>query len=357
MIMDNTFLIIGLGILVLFVFGYGELRKINIPGMRSAALVVPDNYPTLEAAYAAASEGQVITLRPGKYTLKEGLILDKNIIIRGETGKPEDVVVECRHSHVFTIRSGNPTLQCISIRNDGNVRADGVEYFAVLIEGGSPKLFRCDIVSEHSIGICVLGEETSTTSVLERCTVHSCGSVGILFTYFAQGTVRDCDIYENTGGGVLVGKGGNPTVRGCRIHDGKNAGIAVIENGLGQFTDCDIYENTKSGVYVEKGGDPTVQGCKIHDGKDAGIGVFENGLGQFTDCDIYGNRFMGVYVESGGNPTVRGCKIHDGKDGGIGVFENGKGTFIGNTLSNNLDNWLIFPNAEIVVREGNTPNQ
>ena len=60
----------------------------NFGGARALALIVPDNYPTIQTAIDAASPGDTIVVRSGTYF--ENLTLNKSIILTAEFYDPND---------------------------------------------------------------------------------------------------------------------------------------------------------------------------------------------------------------------------------------------------------------------------
>lgn len=294
----------------------------------AALVVVPDDLPTVEVAYARVKAGGSIALKQGKYALSRTLEIDKTVTFRGDAQAPEEVVIVCPHSDAFHITGGSPSFENLTV------------------SGGA----------KEGVGFFIEGKDAAPT--LEKCVIKDCGGAGVVVMDEARGTFRDCDIYGNLSG-IEVVTSGNPTVTRCRIHDCQYIGVFVDE-ARGEFRDCDIYADRLGEIRIERCGDPTFIGCKIHDGKHSGVNVFLSGRGTFQDCEIYGNGHSGITVWATGNPTVTGCRIHDGKGAGIRIFVKGMGTFNNNTLSENyvdgkLSNWIIEGDAEMVKGTGNTP--
>ncbi len=292
----------------------------------SAPLVVPDDFPTVEAAYARVKDGGRIVLKPGKYAFSRTLEIDKTVTFRGDGKAPEEVVIVCPDSDAFHITGGSPSFENLTVSGGAK---DGVGFF-------------------------IEGKDADPT--LEKCVIKDCGGAGVVVMDEARGTFRDCDIYGNHSG-IDVASSGNPTVTRCRIHDCQYIGVFVDE-ARGEFRDCDIYAGLGE-ICIDRRGDPTFIGCKIHDAKHSGVNVVSGGRGTFQNCEIYGNGHSGITVWATGNPTVTGCRIHDGKGAGIRIFVKGMGTFNKNTLSENyvdgkLSNWIIEGDA-MVKGAGNKP--
>lgn len=317
----------------------------------SKNIVVPGTFLTLNEACEKAPDGAVVTIKPGKYTLEETIKLSRNITLRGETGRAEDVIIDCRLFDTFEISCGSPSFQSITVSSRGK---DGCGFY---ITGGTPQIFRCIITSRKGAGISMGGKGTNPE--LEKCIIKDCEGPGVYVNEEGLGEFRDCDIYGNEYPGIQVQELGNPTVIRCKIHDGKQNGVLICQEGLGEFRDCEIYGNAHPGIYVESSGDPTVIRCKIHDGKQNGVSVCQEGLGEFHDCEIYRNTWPGIFVKELGNPTVAGCIIY-GNGNGVRILNKGQGTFNNNTLSENywndgLVNWCIEDSAGLVRGSGNSP--
>ena len=75
-----------------------------------AKIYVPDMYPTLEEACEKAPDNAVITIKTGKYTLEKTIEISRDLTLCSETGRAEDVLIDCPHSEVFKITGGSPSL-------------------------------------------------------------------------------------------------------------------------------------------------------------------------------------------------------------------------------------------------------
>ncbi|MBQ2621194.1 MAG: right-handed parallel beta-helix repeat-containing protein [Thermoguttaceae bacterium] len=282
-------------------------------------ITVPKDCATIEEAYAKVKDGGIITIEPGHYQLSETLVVNRSVTFRGNGRQAEDVAIDCSKGHTIQISRGDPFFQNLTV-------SCGIEKgYALCVIGGSPKLFRCIIISRKYNGMYVVGENANPK--VESCIVKDCGGIGVEVEKYGHGEFTDCEIFRNEIAGITVALSGNPTFTSCKIHDVKKHGVGVINKGLGIFRDCDIYSNASTGFIVSTLGNPTVNACKIHDGKDTGVFVFDNGLGNFNDCEIFKNTKSGITVESSGNPTFTECRIYDEKRNGVLVLKNGLGNF------------------------------
>jgi nitrous oxidase accessory protein NosD len=74
----------------------GSVAHAQVVAPVAAPIVVPEitveeGEDTLHDAVEAANPGDVLVLEPGLYVLTHTVVIDKDLTIRGETGKPEDV--------------------------------------------------------------------------------------------------------------------------------------------------------------------------------------------------------------------------------------------------------------------------
>ncbi|MBR0192340.1 MAG: right-handed parallel beta-helix repeat-containing protein [Thermoguttaceae bacterium] len=308
---------------------------------------VPDDFPTIEAAYANVQTGGTITIKPGKYELSDTIDVNRTVTFLGDSEDMDDVVIDCPEADAFHITGGNPSFKNLSVSSK---KEEGEAFY---VFRGAPQFIHCTITSRMGNGMIVLGEDCNP--YLESCVIKNCGKQGLEFSTSARGTVQNCEFYGNIGAGIWVMSSSDPTFIGCKIHDGKEVGLVVGYGSFGEFKDCQIYGNASGGINVmDSGTNPTFIECKIHDNESYGVFIVDNALGEFKDCEIYKNTGTGIDVMTG-NPTVTGCKIYDGKEAGVRVFDRGKGTFNNNTLKNNGKNWVIRDDAGVVKGSGNNP--
>lgn len=93
---------------------------------------------------------------------------------------------------------------------------------------------------------------------LERCEIRDNMSIGVSIQHQGRGLFVLCNIHSNTRAGVGVSKGlgldGNPRFERCIIHhtragfseilkDDIGAGVLVVRGGAGQFHQCQVSDN------------------------------------------------------------------------------------------------------------------
>jgi len=342
-----------------------------------------------------------IVLVAGTHTVSEETHINAYCIIRGETGNPEDVIIDGGSAHRVMRTSGSigasrgKKLQIYGITfANGYTSAD--RYNCLLIQSGV-------IVSNCVVRGCGVGTDVSCAAVRIQD--------GGLFT---DSIVTNCES-KGTCSAVAMTEGG--VMRNCLITDCRNtnkAGAAVAGVSGGFIYDCVVSHNVGklgSGFYgdaqlisntvfrcnqvsfntpsrlsgtvtVSKQGDGVVGGMKIidcqiidnvvemascgglyvddsisalevvkteisrnaaNDGDYGGVYV-QNENVIFSDCEIRGNSCGGVGGGLGGFFTLQGCVVAENaagaSGGGIAVIGSSDGSaFIESCLiSNNVAN-------------------
>jgi len=170
---------------------------------------------------------------------------------------------------------------------------------------------------------------------------------GILALDHGQGTIKNCDIFENKLAGIKILKEAIPVIHHCSIHDELGSGVIVCEHGQGTIEDCEFFHCKKSGIQIYSQGNPIIRRCKIHD-VEYGVKGYDQGQGRIEDCEIFENRY-GVDITSEANPHIHGCKIHNNRAHGIDVTGNGRGEIAECEIIENKDCGVSISSGSPVI--------
>lgn len=228
-------------------------------------------WKNLKDAVAAATDGDTIfidgTVKATHVPENWGdIIIDKNLTVKGKTGKDSDKLDAAGLSRIFNVESGK------TLTIDGLTLTNGK-------------------IADFGGGIyCKKG-----TLTLEKCTIQNCASVtfgdnkaegGGIYTDESTLTMTDCTIEgckayntgneEGSGGGI---RGSNTTIELTNC---------TIKNCLAQ---CDGGNAEGGGIYNEARKDTTLSKCTISEcsatGKNKGRGgaifIYKNGAGHVSD--------------------------------------------------------------------------
>ncbi len=225
-------------------------------------LKVPSEYPTIQAAITAASDGDVVLVADGVYSGPG----NTNVSFLGKS---------------ISVRSQNGAQHCVI---NGQLSARGFSF------GG--------------------GE--GPDSVLDGFSVvngfASPGGGGIDVTNESNPTIRNCfitDCYGFDFGGAIRVIGSSPTIIGC--------------------TFADNYTDWFGGGFFIWGGHTTIVDC-VFNGNNGladggGLDVYGNSAVTVLDCTFTGNYHSGIYLTSSGHATITNCLFSGNTTGGI-VVEN-----------------------------------
>jgi hypothetical protein len=257
---------------------------------------VPQDYPTIQGAIAAASDGDSVLVSPGTYPERIDF-LGKTITVESTGGPVATVIDGGQMGTVVSLAAASgqtPILRGFTVRNGYAFPGPGgVSAF------GGPALIGGNIITDN-LGCSGGGLEASFSSATIRanviadnhqnCTGGSGGGVSIRGAGTAQ--LLDNLIEGNSngnGGGVFLLAAGSPTLRGNvvrgNVADSDGGGI-----GMGNQSNASISNNVIAGNSSFAGGGihmlvplgepgPTVVNNTIaHNGAIRGSAVFTNGF-------------------------------------------------------------------------------
>ncbi|MEN6383966.1 MAG: right-handed parallel beta-helix repeat-containing protein [Phycisphaerales bacterium] len=276
---------------VLFLFGgliiasICSAREINVSPDGSG------DYATIQEAIVAAVSGDVINLQPGTYTgdgNRDIFFHGKEITVRGATGEPNDVIIDCQGSSSdkhrgFNFTNGetpNSILEAVTIINgygpmesiNGNLYYSGG---AICCKSSSPTINKCVIRQNiASLGGGIYCENSGP--IINFCIIREnyAGTIGGgIYCYSSSPTIRNCVIKENSasncGGGIYC-EGSAATIEKCIIQDS----MAVYGGGVFNdysttiITHCRIIGNSSSrggGVYNQYCDEVYLNNCIVSD--------------------------------------------------------------------------------------------
>jgi len=340
-------------------------------------LLVPAEYPTIQAAIDAAVDGDTVIVADGAYTGPGNRDIDflgKAITVRSiDPNDPNIVaatVIDCNgtwknphrgfyfhsgenaHSHVagFKIINGyhwdggaiycwesSPTISnCIISGNDSDGLGGGGGICC--LHGSSPTIINCQISDNLANGGGIYCDYSSPT--VSNCTIT--GNVaerggGIYCNDSSSPIITKCTIsgnWSSIGGGIYCEWYSNPTISNCIItgNEGPEDGcyccsitgaISCKENSNPVITNCTIAEN-HGGIYCRYDSSPIISNCTIR------------------------NNLEGIYCQDGGSPTITNSTISGNDCCGIAC---GRASLI---LNNCLVSGNYFPDGGGIRCVGST---
>jgi parallel beta-helix repeat protein len=213
------------------------------PAKAPRVLAVPGEYTTIAAAVAAAGEGAVVEVGPGRYT--ESISITKPIVLRGPGDGAAQVVGDGEAAVISISDTSGVTIQGLAVTK-GRVgilveRSDGVvitgnlitdnELRGIHVINGSADI-RGNEVRDTSapfgIGIHVANASGWPQSVIEDNVVEGNGKAGIT-TNFARVVIRGNSVQGNGGNGISVTEMSVASVIANQVHDNQGTEVLVID--------------------------------------------------------------------------------------------------------------------------------
>ena len=185
-------------------------------------LLVPAEYPTIQAAIDDCNDGDTVIVADGTYTGPGNRDIDfrgKAITVRSESG-PENCIIDCngtetdphRGFYFHNTEDATPVLDGFTIVNgygpDETLEFDGHVFMlkvggAIFCNSSSPAIINCTIsdnFAQH--GGAIFSWESNPTITNCEITGNSAGSSGGIDFVRSSPTITNCTITENEGGGI-----------------------------------------------------------------------------------------------------------------------------------------------------------
>ena len=278
----------------------------------------PTAYATIGEAVAAAHDGDLVLVRPGRYV--ESVVLDKAIGIEGD-GDRAAILVEGPSLPAFHVLTDGASLRGLTLTGGRPLPEEGetvppgdrwqLSCLALFADATATDLV---IADGAATGIAVGDSATPTISDNE---VHG-NEWGIAVGDSATPTISDNEVHGNEFG-IAAAEAAAPTVSGNVVH-GNQLGIHVGGSATPTITDNLIHGNESAGIALIGSAAPTISDNLIH-GNQFGIGVYGSAAPTISDNLIHGNELAGIGVGDSAAPTITDNDVHDNDMLGIGVYE------------------------------------
>lgn len=250
-----------------------------LPGEPATAatrtLAVPDAYPTIKAAMAAADHGDIILVQCGTYR-EHGIRVTPGVKLWSGTLQPECVVIDAEgRGRVFLFSECDTTTSVVgfTLRNGFSDQDGG----AILCRDSSPRLNRVLIENSHARrggGLASVGHSQPrlVDCVLSANTADLLGG-GVFWDSAGSGRLEQCTFTGNAAvaGGGLACRGGRLLLDRV-VFSGNEAagsgGAAWLGGGAATFERCLLARNhggLAGGAVAVRGAEATLIGCTVAD--------------------------------------------------------------------------------------------
>jgi len=303
-------------------------------------VVRPDgsgDYPTIQAAIAAAGTGDVVELTDGTFSGDGNRDLDflgKAIVVRSASGDPETCLLDCGGSVTephrgFRFHLGEPPdAEVTGISITGGCIADEPYGGAILCEAAASPTVRGCVFYGNQDGALVCLTDTAPT-VLDCCFRQNCGyRYGAIYCDFATITITRCRFVENGShqiGGALYSYATNTTISECTFTGNSAAWSGALELIAGNaytVRDC-LFEGNSANEYGAVHvfmSIATIERCTFARNSATGfggaLGTGKSSHTRIANCTFWGNGSpSGTLLLSDGGTTMENCIIAANPEG------------------------------------------
>jgi serine/threonine protein kinase len=270
--------------------------------------VVPDQYPTIQAAIDAAEPGTIVLVKPGVYRealkFKEGVQLcgeDPNTTIIRWT-EPSNVAAPAIHdrSVLAIVDCASGAIQNLSFDYERSEQTESLgeahKCEAIHILNSSVTVQNCRATRFPKSGIGVYGDRSSPTLIENQCRLN--GESGITFHDGAQGKASQNVCEQNEQNGIAAtGAGTTPELAGNQCRGNRHDGI-VFKGGAQGISSRNVCEqNLEHGILVTGSNTaPLLLHNQCRKNQAAGIYFINGAKGRAENNVCDGNAWCGIMV-------------------------------------------------------------
>ncbi|MFY1632201.1 right-handed parallel beta-helix repeat-containing protein [Solwaraspora sp. WMMB335] len=268
-----------------------------------------DCYRTIGDAIAAASAGDVISIRPGTY--HESLVLHRDVTLSASSAG--EVRIEHHDGPAIRMATETAVLSGLTVTHRGQ-RSTAIE-----VPSGSLRLEECLIDVDSAAGLWVYG----TGEVVARsCRFQNSTGAGAILTDGGRGHITDCTFTHIHASAVVIRSGADPVVSGCTFTHLAASALLASDGARGVVEDCRIEQVGNPAIAVESDSRPILRRLTIRRPAGAGILVASASTPEFEDCTVLDAAAQGMVLADRAAPEVRRLSVQN--PGGYGIHVLGK---------------------------------
>ncbi|WP_449224290.1 right-handed parallel beta-helix repeat-containing protein [Amycolatopsis pigmentata] len=262
-------------------------------------------YQRIGDAVAGAPHGALIVVSPGRY--HENLVLSKPVTITAEDGLGS-VSLAVSSGVAVTLDADSAALSGITV-----VSTDE-ENPAVLVARGQLGITECSLRAAAWSTVYAANEGTV---LMRDCEVTNETGAGVVVTSPHGGVLDTCRLDDLGTSAVVVADDGTLLVRACTIK--RAAGNGICLNGRGRLTveDTVVSDTRKPAVAVEQQAALTAARLTISDVDGIGMYLASSERVSLEGCALERVRGQAVFVAEGCAPSLREVRVREAGECGL----------------------------------------
>jgi parallel beta-helix repeat protein len=259
--------------------------------------------PSLGELVQRARDGDVIIIPAGDWHLRQGVIIDKRLVLRGEGAGRSRLWSEAE-GYVLCFQGTGPwRLEGLTVEHVGKRWAD-----VVVVEGGQIEIRHC---------VCRGGVRDES---------NSRGGLGIRLGGGARGVISGCICGPNGLHGIGVSGQAQAQLEGNTCENNQQCGISYWESAGGTARQNVCRQNGYHGIGVQGQAQPQLEGNSCEDNQQCGIMYLESAGGTARQNVCRQNGYHGIGVQGQAQPQLEGNSCEDNQQCGIMYLESAGGT-------------------------------
>ncbi|MFI9645510.1 right-handed parallel beta-helix repeat-containing protein [Streptomyces sp. NPDC052040] len=290
---------------------------------RPVLLVSPDRpgaYRAIADALADAADGSLITVSPGRYD--EALYITRAVTLAAEgaggtveiaSSSGSTVVLDAEAVQLtgLTLSGSDREAPVLDVRR-GQAALDGCQiageaWAAVLAwQDGVVALRDCQVTNSQGAGIVVT---SGGGNAVERSRIHEVGSSAVVVAEHGRLTLRDCELDRARGNGICVNGQSTAVVEATRISGSGKPALAVEQSARADLTEVEVTGSAALDAYLTSTAEVTLTRCSFSGSGGQAVHVGGGSAPVLRACTVSGARREGIHVAPGGRPRLEGCRI------------------------------------------------
>jgi Holliday junction resolvasome RuvABC ATP-dependent DNA helicase subunit len=251
-------------------------------------------YPSIGAALAAARDGAMISVRPGRY--EENLVVDRMVSIA--TDGDGTVEVYAAEGSALVVDADGVQLRGLRLVCDDGQSA------VVDVRRGEVALDGCRVGGSSWAALLARGTGSLAT---RGCEVTNGAGAGIVITSSTPSTVEDTVLADVSSSAVVVGENGSLTLR--RVVVRRPGGNGICVNGRGR---CVVEQGTITGaakpaIVVDQQGNLQVSRLDVRDSENVDLYLAGGASVTIADSTFTGAAAQAAHIAGMARPELRGC--------------------------------------------------
>ncbi|WP_026120072.1 right-handed parallel beta-helix repeat-containing protein [Nocardiopsis potens] len=262
------------------------------------------DYRTIGEAVAAAGDGAVLSLAPGRYD--EKLVLTRVVTLMAAE-EPGSVELLSSEGSVITSIAEAVKLTGLVLR--------GRDSEAPVVDAAAGQVELADCRVDGAAWAAVLARDEGAVA-LRGCRVTCTEGAGIVVTSAQPSVIEDCVIEDVATSGLVINERGAPQVRRCTIRDAGGNGIYAAGGGAGLVEECEVSGTAKPAVAVDEHAAPELVRLRVHDVADDGVVVSSRSAVRLSEVDVRDAAGRGLVLQGGTDPRAdRVTVVRSGREG------------------------------------------